>query len=173
MFRVWWVFAYDFVTNFQLSLTVKELWKSANIWWSYGQELGVLFFWLTVYKCTTTCTTNRNDGNTSAKYLTTESFMVVMLLTFIISIPRPSLFHSTFKIFLFVYLSHRSLPFLVQDWLHEFPGEIRELRDFVHPHLEKWGYNFFFYMKGTSKQLTISIEYTVICCLVVALINMS
>jgi len=38
-----------FVTNFLLSLTVKEFWKSDNIWWSYGQELGVLFFWLTVY----------------------------------------------------------------------------------------------------------------------------
>ena len=38
------VFAHDFVTNFLLSLTVKEFWKSANIWWSYGQELGVLFF---------------------------------------------------------------------------------------------------------------------------------
>ena len=25
------VFEYDFVTNFQLSLTVKEFWKSANI----------------------------------------------------------------------------------------------------------------------------------------------
>jgi len=23
---------------------VKEFWKSVNIWWSYGQELGVLFF---------------------------------------------------------------------------------------------------------------------------------
>ena len=44
MFRVWWVFVHDFVTNFLLSLTVKEFWKSANIWWSYGQELGVLFF---------------------------------------------------------------------------------------------------------------------------------
>jgi len=43
------VFVYDCVTNFLLSLTVKEFWKSANIWWSYGQELGVLFFWLTVY----------------------------------------------------------------------------------------------------------------------------
>jgi len=38
------VFVYDFVTNFLLSLTVKEFWKSVNIWWSYGQELGVLFF---------------------------------------------------------------------------------------------------------------------------------
>jgi len=28
---------------------VKEFRKSANIWWSYGQELDVLFFWLTVY----------------------------------------------------------------------------------------------------------------------------
>jgi len=38
------VFVYDFVTNFQLSLTVKEFKKSSNIWWSYGQEFGVLFF---------------------------------------------------------------------------------------------------------------------------------
>jgi len=38
------VFVYDFVTNFLVSLTVKEFLKSANIWWSYGQELGVLFF---------------------------------------------------------------------------------------------------------------------------------
>jgi len=38
------VFVHDLVTNFLLSLTVKEFWKSANIWWSYGQELGVLFF---------------------------------------------------------------------------------------------------------------------------------
>jgi len=43
------VFMYHFVTNFLLSLKVKEFWKSVNIWWSYGQELGVLFFWLTVY----------------------------------------------------------------------------------------------------------------------------
>ena len=43
------VFVYDFVTNFLPSLTVKEFWKSVNIWLSYGQELGVLFFWLTVY----------------------------------------------------------------------------------------------------------------------------
>jgi len=38
------VFVYNFVANFLLSLTVKEFWKSVNIWWSYGQELGVLFF---------------------------------------------------------------------------------------------------------------------------------
>ena len=30
MFRVWRVFKYDFVTNFLLSLTVKEIWKSVN-----------------------------------------------------------------------------------------------------------------------------------------------
>ena len=42
------VFVYDFVTNFLLILTVKEFWKSVNIWWSYGQELNVLFFWLSV-----------------------------------------------------------------------------------------------------------------------------
>jgi len=37
------------ITNFLLSLTVKEFWKSINIWWSYEQEYSVLFFWLTVY----------------------------------------------------------------------------------------------------------------------------
>ena len=35
------VFKYDFVTDFLLSPTVKEFWKSVNIWWSYGQEFGV------------------------------------------------------------------------------------------------------------------------------------
>ena len=37
------VFVHDFVTNFLLSLTVKEFWTSVNIWWSYGQELVVFF----------------------------------------------------------------------------------------------------------------------------------
>jgi len=46
------VFVHDFVTNFLLSLTVKEFWKPVNIWWSYGQELGVLFFLThSVYDC--------------------------------------------------------------------------------------------------------------------------
>jgi len=43
------IFKYNFATNFLLSLTVKEFWKSVNIWWNYGQEFGVLFFWLTLY----------------------------------------------------------------------------------------------------------------------------
>jgi len=38
------VYLYIIVTNFLLSLTVKEFWKSVNTWWSYGHELGVLFF---------------------------------------------------------------------------------------------------------------------------------
>ena len=38
------VFKYSFVTNFLLNLSLKEFWKSVNIWWSYGQEFGVLFF---------------------------------------------------------------------------------------------------------------------------------
>ena len=33
-----------------VSLPVKEVWKSVNIWGSYGQEFSVLFFWDTVYK---------------------------------------------------------------------------------------------------------------------------
>ena len=32
------VFKYEIVTNFLLSLTLKEFWKLLNIWWSYGQE---------------------------------------------------------------------------------------------------------------------------------------
>ena len=40
-------YLYMTVTNFLLSLTVKEFRKSVNLWWSYGQELGVLFFFLT------------------------------------------------------------------------------------------------------------------------------
>jgi len=42
------------------------------------------------------------------------------------------------------------------------------------PHIWKnGGRPTFFSRVGTSKQITISIEYTEICCLVVALINMS
>jgi len=37
-----------FIANFLPSLTVKEFWKSVNTWQRYGQEFGVLFFWLTV-----------------------------------------------------------------------------------------------------------------------------
>jgi len=35
---------FDFVANLPVSLSVKEFWKSVNIWGSYGQEFGVLFF---------------------------------------------------------------------------------------------------------------------------------
>jgi len=38
-----------FIANFLLSVTVKEFWKLINTWRSYGQEFGVLFFWLTEY----------------------------------------------------------------------------------------------------------------------------
>ena len=44
------VFKYSFVTNSLLNLTLKEFLKSVNIWWSYGQEIGVLFFWDSVYR---------------------------------------------------------------------------------------------------------------------------
>ena len=37
------VFKYDFITNFLLSLTVKEIRKSVNIWRSYGPEYSVFF----------------------------------------------------------------------------------------------------------------------------------
>jgi len=38
------MFKYGFIANFFQSLTVKVLWKSVNIWRSYGQEYSVLFF---------------------------------------------------------------------------------------------------------------------------------
>jgi len=37
-----------FVPELPVSLSAKELWKSVDIWGSYGQEFGVLLFWLTV-----------------------------------------------------------------------------------------------------------------------------
>jgi len=37
-----------FVPDLPVSLLAKELWKSVDIWGSYGQEFGVLLFWLTV-----------------------------------------------------------------------------------------------------------------------------
>ena len=42
------IFKHEFVDNLLPSLLVKKIWKSDNIWWSYGQEFGVLFFWLAV-----------------------------------------------------------------------------------------------------------------------------
>jgi len=43
------IFKHALVANLLPSLLVKKNWKSDNSWWSYGQEFGVLFFWLTVY----------------------------------------------------------------------------------------------------------------------------
>jgi len=39
------IFKYQSVANFSLSLSMKELGKSVNIWRSYGQEFSVLFFY--------------------------------------------------------------------------------------------------------------------------------
>jgi len=38
-----------FVAYLPVNLKVKKLWKSVNIWQSYGQYYSGLFFWLTVY----------------------------------------------------------------------------------------------------------------------------
>jgi len=43
------MFQYDLIANLPLSLTVKEFWKSVNIWRSYRQKYSGMFFWLTVY----------------------------------------------------------------------------------------------------------------------------
>ena len=38
------IFKREFVANLPSSRLLKKIWKSVNIWWSYGQEFGVLFF---------------------------------------------------------------------------------------------------------------------------------
>ena len=38
------IFKHELVANLLVNLPVKEFWKSVNIWGSYGQEFGVLFF---------------------------------------------------------------------------------------------------------------------------------
>jgi len=38
------IFKHVFVANLLPSPPMKKVWKSVNIWWSYGQEFGVLFF---------------------------------------------------------------------------------------------------------------------------------
>ena len=38
------IFKYELVANLPVSLPVKEFGKSVNIWGSYGQKFGVLFF---------------------------------------------------------------------------------------------------------------------------------
>jgi len=43
------IFKYKFVANLLMSQLMKKFWKSDNSSWSYGQEFGVLFFWLRVY----------------------------------------------------------------------------------------------------------------------------
>ena len=43
------IFKHEFVANLLQSRLVKKFWKSDNNYWSYGQEFGVIFFWLTVY----------------------------------------------------------------------------------------------------------------------------
>jgi len=42
------IFKYKFVANLLQSPSLKKVWKLVNIWWSYGQEFGV-FFWFTAY----------------------------------------------------------------------------------------------------------------------------
>jgi len=43
------------IANFLLNVTVKELCKSVNIWRSYGQEFGVLFFLTHSVECRVNC----------------------------------------------------------------------------------------------------------------------
>jgi len=38
------IFKQEFVSNLLTSPSVEKVWKSVNIWWSYEQEFGVLFF---------------------------------------------------------------------------------------------------------------------------------
>jgi len=41
----------SFVANLLVNLSVKEFWKSVNIWRSYGQYYSGLFLWLTDSQC--------------------------------------------------------------------------------------------------------------------------
>jgi len=43
------IFHNAFIAKLPLSLSVKEFWKSVNIWRSYIQNYSGMFFWLTVY----------------------------------------------------------------------------------------------------------------------------
>jgi len=43
------IFHNDSIANLPVSLSVKEFWKSVNIWRSYRQKYSGMFFWLTVY----------------------------------------------------------------------------------------------------------------------------
>jgi len=52
MFKRGGIFKDDFVTNLLPSLPVKTVWKSVNIWWSYGQEFGVVFLTHNLYMYT-------------------------------------------------------------------------------------------------------------------------
>ena len=38
-----------FVAHLLMNLSMKQIWKSVNIWRSYGQYCSALFFWLTLY----------------------------------------------------------------------------------------------------------------------------
>ena len=80
------IFKYKFVANLSLSLSVKEFWKSVNIWGSYGQEFSVLFFlthsveWREVVHLLVHVynkhpdSETRNNGQNCANY--TQNFMV-------------------------------------------------------------------------------------------------
>jgi len=38
------IFKHELIANLLRSPSMKKVWKLVNIWWSYGQEFGVLFF---------------------------------------------------------------------------------------------------------------------------------
>ena len=45
------IISQGFVANLLVNMPVKEVWKSVNIWRSYGQYCSALFFWLSVFAC--------------------------------------------------------------------------------------------------------------------------
>ena len=45
MCKGWWNIYTRVCCKFTTESIVKKVWKSVNIWWSYGQEFDVLFFW--------------------------------------------------------------------------------------------------------------------------------
>ena len=88
---------FDFVANLPVSLPVKEFWKSVNIWGSYGQEFGVLFFWDTVYIWHSKTAKQLSDTDISGRFLQVGIIHVWRKYSCSIQQPTVWLWQLTFK----------------------------------------------------------------------------
>jgi len=72
-----------FFANLPLSLSVKEFWKSVNIWGNYGQEFSVLFF-------DSHCSLNGIGLCCSLQKNSFECFFYIVGLFFVVIVSEPS-----------------------------------------------------------------------------------